>query len=311
MTAPLTKPAATTTASTLPSRAKEWVMRGKNQPYLALAAALLALSVYLFASAPPPLAQDDAAQGLRAEQALQILNTENARIRSVYTKELVTEGSNRGLKFSEDWRRPDVFAGPLPALLLREMSNHLQEKNPKLSLYLGSDQPIVRENLFTGLQMQHFEAIKKSREPQFFYDPSLKRVTAMFPDFAAAKGCVSCHNDHTNSPKKDWKLDDVMGATTWAYSGQRVSTTAMLVMIDQLRESAILSYESYLAKVKKFDTNHRYTLGSRWPRDGNFLPDSIEFSRAIKEMNSVQTLEQLSKALKENASKDKEKGARS
>ena len=280
----------------------DWLRQSINQPYLVVTAALLALSVYLFATAPPPLAQEDDPQGLRAEQALQILNTENARIRTLYTKEVVTEGANRGLKFSEDWRRPDIFAGPLPALLLREISNHLQEKNPKLSLYLGSDEPIVRENLFTGLQMQYFQEIKRSREPQYFYDANLKRTTAMFADMASAKGCVTCHNEHPNSPKKDWEINDVMGATTWAYSGQRVSSSTMLLMISQLRESAILSYESYLTKVKKFDTTGRYTVGSRWPREGNFLPNSAEFSRTINEANSALTLQMLNQIIKSNAS---------
>lgn len=33
----------------------------------------------------------------------------------------------------------------------------------------------------------------------------------MYPDKAVAKACISCHNDHKDSPRKDFKMGDVMG----------------------------------------------------------------------------------------------------
>ena len=35
--------------------------------------------------------------------------------------------------------------------------------------------------------------------------------TAVYPDVAVAKACVTCHNDHKDSPKTDFELGDVMG----------------------------------------------------------------------------------------------------
>jgi len=35
--------------------------------------------------------------------------------------------------------------------------------------------------------------------------------TAVYPDVAVAKACVTCHNNHVDSPRDDFKLDDVMG----------------------------------------------------------------------------------------------------
>ena len=35
--------------------------------------------------------------------------------------------------------------------------------------------------------------------------------TAVYPDKAVAEACVSCHNHHKDTPKRDFKLDDVMG----------------------------------------------------------------------------------------------------
>ena len=34
---------------------------------------------------------------------------------------------------------------------------------------------------------------------------------AIYPDRAVSRACVSCHNAHVESPKRDFKLNDVMG----------------------------------------------------------------------------------------------------
>ena len=39
-----------------------------------------------------------------------------------------------------------------------------------------------------------------------------KYFTAVYPDYGVAPACVTCHNDHKDSPKHDFKIGDVMGA---------------------------------------------------------------------------------------------------
>jgi hypothetical protein len=34
---------------------------------------------------------------------------------------------------------------------------------------------------------------------------------AIYPDLAVSSACVDCHNGHLLSPKRDFKLNDVMG----------------------------------------------------------------------------------------------------
>ena len=268
--------------------------------YAALGAAgLLALSVYLFVDAPPALPEQGLTgeQAVPVEQALELLSQESASIRTLYTKEIVGPGLKQGLEFSEDWREAGVQAGPLPALMLREISNRLQIREPNLSLFLGSDFPIVGANLFKGEQAGHYTAVKTSRQPRFFYDQSQGRSTAMFPDVASAQACVTCHNEHPKSPKKDWALNDVMGATTWSYRGRHVSPGEMLRMLQQLRLSAYDAYGAYLKKVEGFDAGARPQLGPRWPRDGRYLPDVETFRREVEAQNSAQSLTQLFEAM--------------
>lgn len=258
------------------------------------AAAFALLAIYLVVSAPPEL--PDGAGGGRmvpAESVLALLDAENAAIRALYTREIVGEGIKQGLAFKEDWKKDGVAAGPLPALLLRETSNRLQMQAPELGLFLGSDFPLVKENLFKGEQAAHYQEIKKTLRPKFYFDASLGRTTAMFPDKASAQACVTCHNQHPNTPKKDWALNEPMGATTWSYAGRQVSSETMLRMVRQLRGSAVDAYASYLQKVDKFPGEARPAVGARWPREGFFLPDLETFRKAVEAQNSAGTLNAL------------------
>ena len=36
--------------------------------------------------------------------------------------------------------------------------------------------------------------------------------TAYYPDRGVVEACVKCHNDHKDSPRKDFRVGDVMGS---------------------------------------------------------------------------------------------------
>ena len=263
-------------------------------------AVFVLLAIYLFVSAPPELPDGKAGgKSVPVETALALLDAESAAIRALYTREIVGEGSKRGMDFREDWKKDGVKAGPLPALLLRETSHRLQSQMPELGLFLGSDYPLVKENLFTGAQARHYQEVKKTLQPKFYYDAAQGRTTAMFPDRAAAQACVTCHNEHPNTPKKDWVLNESMGATTWSYAGKQVSSETMLRMVGLLRRSAVDAYGSYLQKVARFEPNARPEVGARWPREGFYLPDQDTFRKAVEAQNSAGTLNRLFVALDE------------
>jgi cytochrome c553 len=261
-------------------------------------AVFVLLAIYLFVSAPPELPDGNAGgQAIPVEKALAMLDAESAAIRALYTREIVGEGTRRGLAFREDWKKDGVPAGPLPALLLRETSQRLQSQMPELGLFLGSDYPLVKENLFKGVQATHYQEVKKTLQPKFYYDAAQGRTTAMFPDRAAAQACVTCHNEHPNTPKKDWVLNESMGATTWSYAGKQVSSETMLRMVGLLRRSAVDAYAAYLQKVARFEGNARPEVGARWPREGFYLPDTETFRKAVEAENSAATLNRLFVAL--------------
>jgi adenylate cyclase len=250
------------------------------------------LGVYLFASAPAPLAEPrpDAGKQLSVQTLFELCAAENASVRQLYTESIVAAGKQVGLRFDEAWRTPTLDAGPLPALFLREASRAL-EKRARLGLYLGSDYPVRRANLFTGASAEAFAQLRRDREPRFFYMADVQLHTGMFPDLASVKACVECHNQHPDSAKHDWKLGDVMGAVTWTYPESTVSLSEALMVLGALRSSFRDAYEAYLAKVRTFRSPPE--IGSQWPTHGYYLPTSATFMDEMTRRSSSATLERL------------------
>jgi adenylate cyclase len=249
------------------------------------------LAIYLFVKSPVPL--EEANQQVKGEMIpvntmFEIVAEENNKMRTQWTKQIVGMGKKVGFKFGEDWRKQHVDKGPLPALFLRETASHLEKSSIPLSLFLGSDYPINSANMFNGLQEDAFKKIKQTNESQFFFDEDVKRYTAMFPDKVVVKACASCHNDHPDSPKNDWKMNDIMGATTWSYPKEYVTRDELIEIITLLRNAFEKTYISYLEKTKTFDNPPK--IGEQWPSEGYFLPTENAFMNLFKNSASITTL---------------------
>lgn len=253
------------------------------------AGVFLVVGIYLFAQRPTPLVDGDSAGRLiPVESMFRILAAENDAARELYTKTIVGDGMKAGLDFSEKWREADVAAGPLPALFLREAATSIQKFRSPLGLFLGSDFPIAQSNKFDSVQAERFRMMRASSEPQFFYSPDIKLQVAMFADLAVAPGCVTCHNEHPRSPKSDWKLGDMMGATTWSYSKDKVTLEEMMQVISAYRGGVVDAYEAYLAKAAKFSKPPE--VGNRWPKDGYYLPSKDVFVAEFERRASGNTI---------------------
>ncbi len=260
-----------------------------------IVALAVVLVVLIVANAPPP---DDALAGggppLPIETVFAVLEAENDVVRQVWARDIVGSGQAQGIRFDEDWHDEGLDAGPLPALFLRETAEGLRRSSVPLYLFLGSDFPINDANKFTGLQTEHFQVIRRTGEPQFFLDPDIGFQTAMFSDIASAAACVVCHNSDPNSPKTDWQVGDVMGATTWSYPEDEISMSEALTLVQALRRSVREAYVHYLEKVATFADPP--PVGERWPADGYFLPSADVFMAEVEERASAQTLRLLLEA---------------
>jgi hypothetical protein len=251
--------------------------------------------IYLFASAPEPL--PDKATLFSSNRSVHVgnmfnaVNAANNAARMIYTKRIVGAGSKLGLKFGEDWAEPDVNEGPLPALFLRLVAGRMEGKPSRLGLYLGSDEPINKSNLFDTAQSVSFDTMKETKRAVIM-PVDIVGYVGMYPDVASAVPCVTCHNEHPDSPKTDWQLNDIMGATTWTYPSEKLGAEAYLGATEELFQSIEEAYGMYIDKVALFDPS--IDIGNQWPDvDKLSLPDRQTFMAEVRKQASTTILEEL------------------
>jgi hypothetical protein len=113
---------------------------------------------------------------------------------------------------TEKWREDRTL--PLPAQFFKESSRGLQVRGKPFRYRLVSLWPLNQENApesekerqALGQVMTYGEVAEQEivLEKRRYYQ-------AIFPDRAVSRACVNCHNAHEDSPKRDFKLNDIMG----------------------------------------------------------------------------------------------------
>jgi hypothetical protein len=135
--------------------------------------------------------------------------------RTVYTRMVVNRLQNeeKVIKASEHFK--DDKALPLPAQMFRFGAEMVAEKKMPFSYSLQSLWPINKQNApKTALEKKGLDAVAKDNTKPFYGEETLgktKYFTAIYADKAVAPACVSCHNDHKDSPKTDFKIGQTMG----------------------------------------------------------------------------------------------------
>ncbi len=135
--------------------------------------------------------------------------------RTIYTTHVVARMQENGIVIaSEQWKKRAQL--PLPAQMLLLSGLEVEAQGSGLKFRLASLWPIAEEsgpaNDFekTGLEVV-------AEDPSEVYSGTIKRgnlkyFKAIYADKAVSMACVNCHNAHLLSPKRDYKLGDVMGA---------------------------------------------------------------------------------------------------
>ena len=135
--------------------------------------------------------------------------------RTVYTRNVVNRLQNEQkiIKASEHWK--DDNALPLPAQMFRMGSEMVAEKNPGFSYALLSLWPVNKQNApKTDAEKTGLQFVVDNPKQNFYAEESLggkRYFTAVYADPAGTGACSTCHNEHQDSPRTDFKLGDVMG----------------------------------------------------------------------------------------------------
>lgn len=155
------------------------------------------------------------AEGVSYQRMADALHAVMESDRTVYTRMVVNRLQNdeKVIKASEHWK--DEKALPLPAQMFRYGAEMVAEKNAGFTYSLLSLWPVNKQNApRTDAEKAGLEQVAKNPKQPYYTEETLgktKYFTAVYPDRAVSPACVACHNDHRDSPRKDFKIGDVMG----------------------------------------------------------------------------------------------------
>jgi hypothetical protein len=155
------------------------------------------------------------AGNITPQQLTDSLHTVLSTDRAVYTKLIVNRLQNEEkiIKATEHWKEEKTLV--LPAQMFRAGAEMVRDKGATFSYSLLSTWPINKQNApKTDAEKTGLDYIVANKGKNYYTEETLggkKYFTAVYPDPAVAPACVTCHNDHKDSPKKDFKLGDTMG----------------------------------------------------------------------------------------------------
>lgn len=163
-----------------------------------------------------------------ARQAADMIHAVIAADRATYAREVVQRltvtqkvqivdperGAPGPLQAREDWKSQHG-ALPLPAQMLRIGAEQVLVGDSGLSYLLLSPWPVNKQNRArTDLETRGLAEVTRTGKPLYGSEVLGGRIyfAAFYPDVAVADACVACHNAHPDSPRRDFRTGDVMGA---------------------------------------------------------------------------------------------------
>ncbi len=153
--------------------------------------------------------------GIPTEKVADMVHAVIESHRTFYTRSIVERLQTKGVVVaSENWRAENTL--PLPAQFLKESARLPVDGPAKIGYKLISLWPINKQNgPKTDFEQQGL--LETLQHPDRPYTEVVRRerdsyLQAMYADKAVSQACTSCHNAHPNSPKQNFRENDVMGA---------------------------------------------------------------------------------------------------
>ncbi len=149
---------------------------------------------------------------LNAEQTI----AQYKMLRGYYAKNIVGKVKKESdLKIHYDHKGvPDAI--PLPATMIHDLSEQLTEQGAptRIKLYSGFPFPNRKNRELDEFQQEAIAFLTESPEEVFTgvdHFEGQERIRVAIADKMVAQGCVTCHNNHPETPRSDWALGDVRG----------------------------------------------------------------------------------------------------
>ncbi len=170
--------------------------------------------------------QSQAKEVVAAEHVAEFIHAILEADRTLYTTHVVERmQEHEVVKADEAWKRETAL--PLPAQMLTLSGLRVKSKGSGLEYRLVSLWPIYEKNRpATWFERTGLEAVTGDPSKPFtgvVQKDGRRYFTAIYADTAISSSCVSCHNAHPLSPKRNYKLKDVIGGMVISFplSGSR------------------------------------------------------------------------------------------
>lgn len=165
--------------------------------------AALVGAVTLGLSLPAGQAQDMALD----MAARYILETVKA-FRTAYVINIVERVKESGIQSKEEWIK-DAHAIPLPAQFVKAAGADISS----FEIGLIGLTPVYKSNLpKTQAETDALTQLATDRQQSIITFVDGKQFKGVSADIAIVQSCVDCHNNHPNSPWRNFKKGDLMGA---------------------------------------------------------------------------------------------------
>ena len=164
---------------------------------------------------PSSVRTEETAVSLPIEMVADYVHAVIEADREVYTRHVVERLQAKGVVVaSENWEEKNTL--PLPAQFLMESGRVMARKGIGIQYRLISLWPINKRNVARS----EFEKeglgtiLTHPTKPYtgFVKEGGARYFQAIYPDLSVTQACIGCHNSHPDSPKRDFKINDVMGA---------------------------------------------------------------------------------------------------
>jgi len=163
------------------------------------------------------------------------------QLRAYYTKNIIKKVVGRdGIRGDFNYQNnPDAI--PLPATMIHDLSKIYSIEGTKVKLYSAFPFPNRASEKMDEFGREAWDKFQQNPDQvvvrnEVVNGESVVRVA--IADFMVSPVCVSCHNSRADTPKNDWKLNDVRGVLEVEYSiteqlanGQKVVYTLLAIII--------------------------------------------------------------------------------
>lgn len=177
-----------------------------------------------------------------------------AEFRTLYTSEVVAAARKHGVQITHDYSTRDG-AIPLPATLSMLLGNKMGERAGGARTSLYSPYPFPWREETGGLKDEFaqaaWEALTRNPDRPFYRFESVAGANTL--RYATADtmraACVNCHNTHPDTPKRDWKSNDLRGVLEVVFpmddpiraaTSQMRGTVLLLLLIGSVGLAALL-----------------------------------------------------------------------